>query len=101
MNNDDPRPERDAAPAAADLASTDGLLERCKRASLGRQALCAAWQLGALVRRVEHEAPEVHRQLRDAVEVLRLLGEQHALEHAGDRVPRPTAEPGPRQGELF
>ncbi len=109
--NDDPRPERDAVLTAADLASTDGLLARYKRASLGRQALRAAWHLGALVRRVEREVPEVHPRLRDAVEALLLLGQQFALPHAGDRASRPSAGTGatnetlpagsPSQGELF
>ena len=83
--NDDRRPERDAA--------ADGLLARYKRASLSRQAQRAAWHLGALVRRVEREAPEVYPRLRDTVEVLLQLGAK--LSH-----PRPPAG-SPRQGELF
>ena len=92
MKNDDHCPDRDAVPTAADLASTDGLLEHYKRVSLGHQARLAAWQLGALVRRVEREAPEAHRRLLDAVKVLQQLAE----------TPNKTLPVGfPRQGELF
>ncbi len=109
--NHDHHPERDAVPTSADLAPTDGLLAAYKRASLSRQALHAAWLLGALARRIEHEAPRAHRPLRDAVAALLLLGDQLALRQAGDRAPQPTvgAEATsetwpaglPRQGELF
>ena len=95
--NDDQRPERDSVPTATQRSCTDGQLERYKRASLGNQAQRAAWQLGALVRRVEHEAPHVQRPLRDAVEALLQLSQQLARQHAGETLP-----PGsPRQGELF
>lgn len=70
----------------------DERLARCKRASLRSQAVRAAWQLGALVRRVEREAPQVHRRLRSAVEALQLLGAQLTLEleveAAPERLPR-------------
>ena len=50
-------------------------LERVKRASLRHQTLCAAWQLDALVRRFEHEAPELRCGLHDAIDQLLRLGE--------------------------
>ena len=55
-------------------------LERLKRASLRDQSRRAAWQLGALARRVQREAPEVHGRLRSAVEALQLLSAQLGLE---------------------
>ena len=55
-------------------------LERLKRASLRDQAVRAIWQLGALLRRVEREAPHVHQRLRIAVEALQLLGAQLQLD---------------------
>ena len=59
-------------------------LERLKRASLRDQSRRAAWQLGALARRVQREAPEVHGRLRSAVEALQLLAAQLGLELASD-----------------
>lgn len=96
MIHDDPRPGRDPAP--------DDDLARCKRASLGREALRVAWDLGALVRRAEREAPEVHDRLRAAVAALLRLGdrlaESRAPERAGDRAAR-SGTGSFRQGELF
>lgn len=95
--NADHRPDRDAAPTSAGLAATDDLLAHHMRASLGHQALRAAWQLGALIRRAQREAPEVQRPLRIAVEVLLRLGERDAARRAGghESADRPPA-PGPR-----
>ena len=88
--NDDHHPERDAAPStAADPGCTGDPLARLKHRSLGSQALRLAWDLGAFLRRVEHEAPEAHRPIRDAVAALLRLAE---------RAPRPGS---PTQGELF
>lgn len=89
MNNE-PQSERDARPTAADLGSIADRLACYKRASLRSQAQRAAWQLGALVRRVEHEAPEIHQRLRGAVEALQLLSAQLAPELAGDLPARPS-----------
>lgn len=89
--NDDTRLRRDVAPASADPADTDHGLARCKRRSLGSQALRAAWELGALLRRVEREAPDAQRPLRAAVEVLLSLAR-------ANEAPPPGS---PRQGELF
>jgi hypothetical protein len=91
MTNDDHRPGRDAAAIEAQRAATDGPLARLKRASLRQQALGAAWQLGALVRRVEREAPEMHRRVLVAVAALQ------QLVATSDPVPARS----PRQGELF
>ena len=88
MDYDDTRSWREGVPGAAEL------LERCKRASLGQHAQRAAWDLGALVRRVAREAPDVHRQLYEAVEVLLQLSRRLS--------PRPAdrGDRAPRQGEL-
>ena len=63
----------------------DDPLARCKRASLAQQARRVAWQLGALVRRCEREAPEVQMRLRIATEALQLLSAriQQELEAQG------------------
>lgn len=63
----------------------ESLLERCKRSSLRSQAWKAAWELGALVRRTQQEAPEVHQRLRNAVEALQVLGARLALEDESER----------------
>jgi len=64
----------------SERTSNESLLERCKRSSLRTQAWRAAWELGALVRRTQQEAPEVHQRLRNAVEALQVLGARLALE---------------------
>ena len=80
-------------------------LARLKRASLQSQAKRAAWQLGGLLRRVEHEAPQVHTRLRSAVEALQVLSAQLGLElESGEVGPVPVARPAPpaaREGEFF
>ncbi|MCA8948860.1 MAG: hypothetical protein KDE27_05115 [Planctomycetes bacterium] len=73
------------------MTNDDSRLAQLKRSSLGEQALQAAWQLGALVRRVEHEAPAASPALREAVATLLQLREELARQD-----PR-----RPRQGELF
>ena len=74
-------------------------LARCLRASLGCHALRVAWELGALARRIAHEAPEHHPELRDAIATLTRLAARFAP--AGG--PSSTTGPGGglRQGELF
>ena len=81
--------------------STNDTLERLKRESLREQAMNAAWQMGALARRAEHEAPEVHRRLRDVEASLRALCDR--LAHPpGAMVDDPGELPVmPRLGELF
>jgi len=101
--------ERDGDSDHKTRSADDERLARCKRASLRSQAVRAAWQLGALVRRVEREAPQVHRRLRSAVEALQLLGAQLTLEleveAAPERPPRravtsdPVVVRTPRAGE--
>ncbi len=81
MEDRDRCPEPVARPTAPDA----DLLARHKRMSLAAQARQAAWQLGALMRRAEHEAPEVHRRLRVAVEALQLLSARISVALASDR----------------
>lgn len=69
----------------SERTSKESLLERCKRSSLRSQAWKAAWELGALVRRTQQEAPEVHQRLRNAVEALQVLGARLALEDESER----------------
>lgn len=83
-------------------------LERCKRASLRIQVQRGVWHLDALVRRVEREAPEVHRRLRSAVEALQLLGAQMALEDEMEECQPTEVLPGeplrvepPKEAEQF
>lgn len=47
--------------------------ERCKQLSLKEQAQSASERVGALLRRVESEAPELTARVRGAVEALQLL----------------------------
>ena len=84
MMNDDPQSERAADPITAPRASTTDMLARLKRASLHSQVRRSVWQLGALVRRVEREAPEVHSRLRSVVEALQLLNARLAMEAANE-----------------
>ena len=83
------------------ITTTNDRLEQLKRDSLREQARTAAWQLGALARRAEQEAPEVHRRLRDVEESLRALCDRLALP-PGDVVDTLGESPAlSRLGELF
>ena len=76
--------ERIRRPAGSDRIAAERRLSEHKRASLARQALQTARQLGSLVRRVEREAPEVHQGLCDVVRELLLLSERLALQRVED-----------------
>ena len=86
MNNDYDQP-RCEGPARTAAITPEERLARLKRASLREQALEAAWRLGALVRRVEHEAPEVHGTLHHAVAALRGLCMRLGRESADEQSP--------------
>ena len=98
--NDATQSDRAADSMAAPRTSNHDMLERCKRASLHNQTKQAVWQLGALVRRAEREAPEVHLRLRAAVEALQLLNARLAMEAAGELLSpvRPMARAGSALG---
>ena len=78
MNYSGPRSDRPVTRGSAPESRLDSL----KRASLQHEAERAAWQLGALVRRAQHEAPEVYLRLRSAVEALQVLAARLAIESA-------------------
>jgi hypothetical protein len=99
MMNDATQSERAADSMAAPRTSTHDMLARCKRASLHKQTKQAVWQLGALARRAEREAPEVHLRLRAAVEALQLLNARLAMESAGE-LPLPVG-PATRAGSAL
>ncbi len=113
MKHRDPRPDRSTSQVTGPARTKTDQLARWKRASLRDEAQRAAWQLGALLRRAEHEAPEVHVKLRVAIEALQLLRARLVLEDraaipAGlrSRVPAPGRIASPlrgeaSQGELF
>ena len=82
--NDATQSDRAADSMAAPRTTNHDMLERCKRASIHKQTKQAVWQLGALARRAEREAPEVHLRLRAAVEALQLLNARLAMEAAGE-----------------
>ena len=89
--NDATQSDRAADSMAAPRTTNHDMLERCKRASLHKQTKQAVWQLGALARRAEREAPEVHLRLRAAVEALQLLNARLAMEAAGE-LPLPVPQ---------
>ena len=93
MKNDENCPAPDAAPLAMLPAAADRLA-RLKRASLHEQAQRSLWQLGALARRVEHEAPEVQARLRAAVEAMQLVCARLGLAVHDDRRPAPRRSAG-------
>jgi hypothetical protein len=97
--NDATQSDRAADSMAAPYTANHDMLARCKRASLHKQTKQAVWQLGALVRRAEREAPEVHLRLRAAVEALQLLNARLAMEAAGE-LPSPVG-PMPRAGSAL
>ena len=86
--------------ASAPKSARADELARYKRASLRDQSLRAVWRMEALLRRVKHEAPEVHTRLRCAVEALQLLSAKLALGSA-DVPPETKAAPRatPQLGE--